>query len=657
VIKINEHSEKKWISEHWDKYEIEVWHKGLSKYQIIKGKDRETVEKKAAAKMAEWNALWAKRVDTQKQSQEKEDKKILAEERTTEAQKILEDLDRLLEQAFKTRYSILWESTKEKMDYHKPEPTPPNMPSLRIVKPVLPEIVPAPIRSHPKYKKTDKKLPPKPMIPSEPQRVDAKYKAKLGILDKVISSRRVQKENQAEEFFARDHERWLSQKEAMISTHKIKTENIQSENIEKRGALFQKDYTEWEKNKNNKLKQHDNKVIEYEKECIEHGQKVEEWKANHKKRVEQWEFERNNFLKQQERQNLHIDEKKMQYEEGDSEAVLYYCNLILSKSTYPPFFPYTYELDYNPVNKLLLVEYQLPSVENIPTLEEVRYIDSRNEFTEKHISKTRLNNLYDNMLYQISLRTIQELFSINLANVLSSIVFNGFVSSIDPSTGKEVTACVLSLQADRKEFMDINLSNVDPKACFRKLKGIGSPQLHSLTPIPPIMTIQRDDKRFVSSYEVANKLDEGVNLAAMDWEDFEHLVRELFEQEFSKDGGEVKVTRASRDGGVDAVAFDPDPLKGGKIVIQAKRYTNLVSVSAVRDLYGTVLNEGANKGILVTTSNYGPDAYKFAKGKPLALLDGNNLLHLLQKHGHKAKIDLQEAKLLLAEMEAATEKQ
>jgi hypothetical protein len=38
---------------------------------------------------------------------------------------------------------------------------------------------------------------------------------------------------------------------------------------------------------------------------------------------------------------------------------------------------------------------------------------------------------------------------------------------------------------------------------------------------------------------------------------------------------------------VDAVVFDPDPLPGGKMVIQAKRYTNTMGVSAVRDLFGT----------------------------------------------------------------------
>ena len=59
------------------------------------------------------------------------------------------------------------------------------------------------------------------------------------------------------------------------------------------------------------------------------------------------------------------------------------------------------------------------------------------------------------------------------------------------------------------------------------------------------------------------------------------------------------------------------------------------------------MNEGAIKGILVTTSNYGSDAYEFAKGKPLTLMNGANLLYLLEKHGHKAKIDLAEAKKIL----------
>ena len=177
----------------------------------------------------------------------------------------------------------------------------------------------------------------------------------------------------------------------------------------------------------------------------------------------------------------------------------------------------------------------------------------------------------------------------------------------------------------------------------RSLKLIG------LAAVAPLQRPRIVDSRFIESHEVAGNIEASTNLAAMDWQDFEHLVRQLFAHLYATPGSEVHVTQASRDGGVDAIVFDPDPIKGGKIVVQAKRYTNTVGVNAVRDLFGTVHNEGATKGILVTTSNYGPDARKFAADKPLTLLDGGNLLSLLEGMGVKARIDLREAKLLQAE--------
>ena len=173
-----------------------------------------------------------------------------------------------------------------------------------------------------------------------------------------------------------------------------------------------------------------------------------------------------------------------------------------------------------------------------------------------------------------------------------------------------------------------------------------------LVPVAPAISFDKTDSRFIEGKEVLHRV-AGLNLTAMDWQDFEHLIRELFEKEFSAPGAEVRITQASRDRGVDAVIFDPDPLRGGKTIIQAKRYTNTVDVSAVRDLYGTVMNEGANRGILVTTSDFGPDAHAFEQGKPLALVSGSKLLHLLSKHGYHARIDLKQAKEMLANVDGA----
>lgn len=363
--------------------------------------------------------------------------------------------------------------------------------------------------------------------------------------------------------------------------------------------------------------------------------------------VKAWEKDKEEYRKKQNQNNLKILERKKAYLGNDADAIVDYCDMVLANSQYSENLSPDWSLYYQSDNGIIVVDYSLPSPDDLPKTKAVKYVTTRDEFVESYISAAELNRLYDSVLYQIALRTIHELFEADVANALRSIVFNGWVNFIEKATGRDSNACVLSIQAEKDEFMAINLERVDPKACFMQLKGVGSSKLHGLTPVAPIININTQDKRFVSSYEVISNIDESINLAAIDWQDFENLIREIFEKEFSCNGGEVKITQASRDGGVDAVAFDPDPIRGGKIVIQAKRYTNVVGVSAVRDLYGTTMNEGATKGILVTTANYGIDAYEFAKGKPLTLLNGSNLLHLLEKHGHKARIDLKEAKAIL----------
>lgn len=135
---------------------------------------------------------------------------------------------------------------------------------------------------------------------------------------------------------------------------------------------------------------------------------------------------------------------------------------------------------------------------------------------------------------------------------------------------------------------------------------------------------------------VLEGLDTRPNLMELSPTEFEGIISNLF----SAMGLETRQTRPSRDGGVDCVAYDARPILGGKVVIQAKRYRHTVDVSAVRDLFGTLQNEGASKGILVTTSGYGAASYEFANGKPIELIDGGGLLYLLQEHaGVQARIE------------------
>ena len=302
-------------------------------------------------------------------------------------------------------------------------------------------------------------------------------------------------------------------------------------------------------------------------------------------------------------------------------------------------------IDCKKVNDMLIVDYELPNKTILSDIKEYKYHASTKEISIKKHSDSYIAKRYENLVYSITLRTIYEIFSIDTLTKINGVTFNGFVTQINPAIGITERKCIISIQVDRNKFSQINLLKVEPKVCFKVLKGVSASKLIDISPITPILTFNKDDKRFVGGKDVY--VNQGTNLAAMHWEDFEHLVRDLFEMEFAINGGEVRVTQASRDGGVDAVVFDPDPLRGGKIVIQAKRYTNTVGVSAVRDLYGTVINEGANSGILITTSDYGHDSYEFAKDKPLKLLNGGHLLALLHKNGRTAHINIEEAKKIM----------
>jgi restriction system protein len=337
--------------------------------------------------------------------------------------------------------------------------------------------------------------------------------------------------------------------------------------------------------------------------------------------------------------NGEIDKFRAAYEAGEIASVERYATMVLNRSEYPDGFVQDFNVQYNAVPKSLIVDFRLPTPSELPHVVQYRFVQTRRAIDSVEMKSKDFDAFYESVLYQVVIRTIHEIFEADYAKHVESVVFNGWVPTVDKATGKDLTAFLLSCHASREQFEQFNLSRVDPKETFRALKGLQAGPLAQLAPVRPIMQINREDKRFIEGREVLEGIDPSENLATMPWDDFEHLVRELFSEIFSAADSEVRVTQASRDGGIDAVAFDPDPIRGGKFVIQAKRYAGLVSVSAVRDLYGTMINEGAAKGILVTTGHFGNDSREFAKDKPITLIDGSNLVYLFQQHGHEVRIE------------------
>jgi restriction system protein len=245
--------------------------------------------------------------------------------------------------------------------------------------------------------------------------------------------------------------------------------------------------------------------------------------------------------------------------------------------------------------------YDLPSFEVVPEVASSKYVKAKDEVRETMRPPAQRKALYSSVVAQVTLRTLYELFTADRMKHVDIIVFNSYVTSTDKGTGRSVRTCLITVRTSRDTFTQLNLSKVDPLACLNVLNASISKNPTELAPVRPVLEFNMVDSRFIEETDILSSLDQRPNLMDLTSSEFESLITNLFR----KMGLETRLTQASRDGGVDCVAFDPRPIFGGKVVIQAKRYKNTVGVSAVRDLYGTMQNEGASKGILVTISGLG----------------------------------------------------
>src|SRR5262249_35796542 len=144
-------------------------------------------------------------------------------------------------------------------------------------------------------------------------------------------------------------------------------------------------------------------------------------------------------------------------------------------------------------------------------------------------------------------------------------------------------------ELERSSFADVVQTNVHPENALKNGRlrfdyGARDFELHEVQP-------------FIAGMDVPKRA-VGSDLSTIDPLAFEALVRELLERM----GLEAELTKASHDGGIDVRAFNPQPIVGGRVIVQCKRYSHVVGSPVVRDLYGALTADGAIKGILITTS-------------------------------------------------------
>lgn len=113
------------------------------------------------------------------------------------------------------------------------------------------------------------------------------------------------------------------------------------------------------------------------------------------------------------------------------------------------------------------------------------------------------------------------------------------------------------------------------------------------------------------------------SIREISWQEFEHLVGEAYRRQ----GYTIEETGGSgSDGGVDLVLRG----RGETVLVQCKQWrARSVGVTTVRELYGVLAAEAADRAILATCGGFTRDAKSFALGKPIQLVAGNELVELV----------------------------
>ena len=125
-------------------------------------------------------------------------------------------------------------------------------------------------------------------------------------------------------------------------------------------------------------------------------------------------------------------------------------------------------------------------------------------------------------------------------------------------------------------------------------------------------------------------------LHSVDPQRFEHIVIDLLVK--MGYGGNIEdaaqVTQYRKDDGIDGIIKE-DKLGLDKIYVQAKRWTSTVGKPDIHGFIGALSEQGANKGVFITTSKFSAEARQFKPKSDvkIILIDGRELCQYMIEYG------------------------
>jgi DNA polymerase III epsilon subunit-like protein len=401
-----------------------VRHLGLNEQKFIKAGDEYTLEDRVERQKERFNLKWENAKDKILANQLIQTKKFEAEYRTQEVEKRFKEIENLLESSLHLNNTLDWKKLENHKEFEEQSP--------ELYLGILISQI------------TKPKKPKEKHINNEPNEEDEIYVPRFNVLEKYF---------------------FKSLKEKKIARFK---------------SLYQKAYNDWLSEKKRIVDLNKKNQERYIEESINYNKTIETIKNQNLIDIEAWQKRKLLYEKKQVEHNAEIERFKLAYLNKEKLAILKYCSFILNNSEYPGYFPKSFNLVYVEESELLIVDYCLPEKTNFPTVKLVKYNKYENVFKETKISETKLNSLYASAVFQLCVRTKNELYKSDTCNAVKHICFNGFLNQDDKQF-------VISVLSDKETFLSLQLKGVECKDILKKFKGNFN---NRLTTIEPTITTQ-----------------------------------------------------------------------------------------------------------------------------------------------------------------------
>ncbi|GAA2273187.1 MULTISPECIES: restriction endonuclease [Kitasatospora] len=293
---------------------------------------------------------------------------------------------------------------------------------------------------------------------------------------------------------------------------------------------------------------------------------------------------------------------------------------------------------FRPLTRTAVLDLDLPPLDRVPSLSGYRLTSAGEIEPVPRPSADRAAD-YLRLAARLALRALQAADAVDTDEILAGVVLNGWLR--ETPTGEPL--CLLSVDADRDALARTRLLPLDPAGAEPVEHGYGAGYgegVYADAEQDEALVRLRDLAAAVSPDPYALAAVEPIGCAAsavpstdeLSPNEFAYLVRELF----TRGGLADWSVRLRGAGGLVAIGEGaPGSALPGRWVVWASRGSDPVAGEELRTLVEAVREEGADRGLRLTSGRFSEAALDLAGTAPyqqIHLVDGDGVRELAQTH-------------------------